>query len=456
MIRHRFLYFFGILLAGVLAFVIVYPTQLQARVNQWNSFKQSSTVFNYLPFLPHLPHIPFQLGLDIQGGIQLLYDADLSSIESGEYSSAMQGLRDVIERRVNLFGVAEPVVQTEGIGAKRRLIVELAGIKDPKEAIRLIGLTPYLDFREPKPNFDEILENNRKALETNKGELEDPYQPTQLNGRYLKKAGVDYDTLRKPVITLDFNEEGAKLFADITGRLVGKPLAIYLDGQKLQDPIVQSRIEGGRAQITGNFTTEEAARVARDLNAGALPVPISLVSQQSVGATLGASSFQTSVKAGLAGLVVVVFFMLFFYRLSGAFAALALLFYVVFMLVLFKLIPVTLTLAGIAGFVLSIGMAVDANILIFSRTREELAAKKSFQTSLEDGFKRAWPSIRDGNITALLVALILFWLGSSFVKGFAFTLSLGILLSMFSAVFVTRTFLSLFIGTKLEKYSWLW
>lgn len=456
MIRHRAIFFISIALAGFLAFALVYPAFLQERVDRWNSFKQNAKFFNYLPFLPSIPVIPFQLGLDVQGGIQLLYEADLSSIQPGEYNSAMQGLRDVIERRVNLFGVAEPVVQTEGTGSARRLIVELAGIKEPGEAIRLIGLTPYLDFREPKQNFDEILEKNRKALEAKAGNLEELYQPTKLSGRYLKKAGVDYDTLRKPVITLDFNEEGAALFAEITGRLVGKPLAIYLDGQKLQDPIVQSKIEGGRAQITGNFTTEEAARVARDLNAGALPVPITLVSQQSVGATLGAASFQTSVRAGLAGLVVVVLFMLFFYRLSGLFASFALLFYVAFMLMFFKLIPVTLTLAGIAGFVLSIGMAVDANILIFSRMREELAQKKSFQTSLEEGLKRAWPSIRDGNITALLVALILFWLGSSFVKGFAFTLSLGILLSMFSAVFVTRTFLSLFVGTRLEKYPWLW
>lgn len=445
-----------IVLVGIVAGLFNAPWIANRPIEKWNAYKRNAAWTRLIPALPKVPVIPFQLGLDVQGGIQLLYNADLSSVASGEQDSAMQGLRDVIERRVNLFGVTEPSIQTEGSGQTRRLVVELAGIQDPNEAIRLIGQTPYLEFREPREDYQTVVDHNRMALEEKKGTLEDPFQPTQLTGRYLKKAGVEFDQFQKPVISLQFNEEGASLFSELTGRLVGKPMAIYLDGQPLQAPVVQQKIEGGRAQITGSFTNEEASRVARDLNAGALPLPIALVSQQSVGAALGGESLRKSMEAGVMGLVVVVLFVIVFYRFSGVFASLALLFYVVSMLTLFKLIPVTLTLAGIAGFLLSIGIAVDANILIFSRTKEELKAGKSFAVALQEGFARAWPSIRDGNVTALLVSFVLFWFGSSFVKGFAFTLSLGILLSMFSAIFITRNFLSSFVGTRLERYHWLW
>ncbi|MBI2121281.1 MAG: protein translocase subunit SecD [Candidatus Wildermuthbacteria bacterium] len=432
------------------------PNIANKPIERWNAYKAGAAWTRYVPALPTVPVVPFQLGLDVQGGIQLLYDADLSAIISAEQDSAMQGLRDVIERRVNLFGVTEPTIRTEGNGQTRRLVVELAGIKDPNEAIRLIGQTPYLEFREPREDYQAIVVRNEMVFEQQEGTLEDPFQATQLTGRYLKKAGVEFDQFQKPVISLQFNEEGADIFAELTGRLVGRPIAIYLDGQYLQAPIVQGKIEGGRAQITGSFTYEEASRVARDLNAGALPLPIALVSQQSIGATLGGESLQKSIQAGVMGLALVMLFIIAFYRLSGLFAAISLVLYVALMLALFKLIPVTLTLAGIAGFVLSIGIAVDANILIFSRTKEELRAGKSFQVALQEGFSRAWPSIRDGNVTTLLVAFVLFWFGSSFVKGFAFTLSLGILLSMFSAIFVTRNFLALFIGTRLERLHWLW
>jgi len=406
---------------------------------------------------PHFWEVSFKLGLDLQGGTHLVYDADLSQIEEKDYNSSMDGLKDVIERRVNLFGVREPVVQKEGAGSHQRLVVELAGIIDPAQAIKEIGKTPFLEFKEPKSNFEEIIENNQKVFEAGEGEIEDPFQGTDLTGRYLDKAELDFDhTTYKPLVLLQFNEEGSRIFEDLTSEQVGKPLAIYIDGIPISSPIVQEKISGGRAQITGSFTIDEAKQLARNLNAGALPVPINLISQQTVGPTLGKVSLQKSLKAGIIGFLVVLLFLIFFYRFPGFLASLALGIYVAIVLSLFKVIPVTLTLAGIGGFILSIGMAVDANVLIFSRFREELSQGKTFSISLEEGFKRAWPSIRDGNLTTLLVAVILYFFGTSFVKGFALTLTVGILISMFSAIFITKNFLKFFEGTRLEKVKWLW
>jgi len=421
--------------------------------------------------LPLLPEIPFKLGLDLQGGSHLVYEADLSSVGKEEYSSAMQGLRDVIERRVNLFGVQEPVVQTQETQGRYRLIVELAGIVDPAEAIRQIGQTPFLEFKEQRPEEEtqKILDKQKEIEDKNFEELqqieewylglEDPYfQSTSLTGKYLKGAEVSFDqtTTYKSLVLLQFNDEGSKIFEDLTSRNIEKPLAIYIDGLPISAPVVQEVISGGRAQITGDFTIEEAKALARNLNAGALPVPIELISQQSVGPTLGKISLEKSLKAGMLGFLAIILFMTLFYRLPGILSALALGIYAALVLSLFKLIPVTLTLAGIGGFILSIGMAIDANVLIFSRMREELRGQKSFAQSVEDGFNRAWPSIRDGNLTTLLVAMILFGFGTSFIKGFALTLSLGILISMFSAIFITKNFLRCFIRTKLEKINWLW
>ena len=401
--------------------------------------------------LPHFPDIPFKLGLDLRGGTHLLYQADLSNVE--DKAQGMEGLRDVIERRVNLFGVREPVVQVQG----ERLIVELAGISEPSEAIKMIGQTPYLEFKEQKENYEEILEKNRKVAETKEGEIEDPFQATSLTGRYLQKAELGFDqTTGKPLVSLQFNDEGAKIFEELTSRNVGKQLAIYIDGLPISAPVVQEKISGGKAQISGKFTVDEAKTLARNLNAGALPVPIKLISQESIGPTLGQISLEKSLKAGTIGFLAVILFLILFYRLSGILASLVLGIYIALVLTIFKLIPVTLTLAGIGGFILSIGMAVDANVLIFSRMREELREGKSFSQSLEEGFNRAWPAIRDGNLTTLLVAVILFGFGSSFIKGFATTLSIGILISMFSAIFITKNFLNCFLGTRLERIKWLW
>jgi len=403
------------------------------------------------------PDIPFKLGLDLQGGTHLVYEANLSNVEKEEYSSAMEGLRDVIERRVNLFGVQEPVVQTQETGDHYRLIVELAGIVDPAEAIKMIGQTPFLEFKEAKENYEEILRNNQKVIDTGQGEFEEPYESTLLTGKYLKKAELGFgQTTYQSLVLLQFDSEGSKIFEDLTSKNVGKPLAIYIDGLPISAPVVQEVISGGKAQITGDFTIDEAKTLARNLNAGALPVPIELISQQSVGPILGKISLEKSLKAGLLGFLAVICFMIFFYRLPGVLASLTLGIYIVFILSLFKLIPVTLTLAGIGGFILSVGMAIDANVLIFSRMREELKEQKSLSQSIEEGFNRAWPSIRDGNLTTLIVAMILFGFGTSFIKGFALTLSFGILISMLSAIFITKNFLRCFAGTKLEKIQRLW
>jgi len=396
-----------------------------------------SEQLNFNKNLSFLPKKPFHLGLDLRGGTRLIYQADLSQIQKKDYSRVMDGLKDIIERRVNLFGVQEPLVQVQKKGENYRLIVELAGVKDVKKAIEMIGQTPYLEFREQdaKGNF----------------------KPTQLTGRYLEKAELGFDQVTyKPIVLLQFNSEGAKIFEELTKKNVGKPLAIFIDGVLISKPTVKEPITGGKAQITGDFSVEYAKKLAENLSAGALPAPITLISEQTVGPTLGQISLEKSVKAGIFGIILVMLFMILFYRLPGLVASLALFIYVLLLLALFKLIPVTLTLAGIAGFILSIGMAVDGNVLIFSRMKEELKEGKPLVIAIEEGFRRAWSSIRDGNVTTLLVALILFALGSSFIKGFALTLSLGILMSLFSAIFVTRTFLLLLAETKLGQFKRLW
>ncbi|MFC1663683.1 protein translocase subunit SecD [Patescibacteria group bacterium] len=452
---------FFIIILAIIAGVFDYPQYFNQGVDYASNFQVK---------LPKFPEVPFKLGLDLQGGTHLLYEADLSEIKSEDYDSAMQGLRDIIERRVNLFGVQEPLVQVQQNAGEYRLIIELAGIIDPAEAIEMIGQTPFLEFRVQRPEQEtqEIMEKQKEVAGKNFEEiqeienwqlaLEDPYfTSTNLTGRYLEKAELGFDDITsQSLILLQFNDEGSKIFEELTSENIGKPLAIYIDRMPISTPIVQERIAGGKAQISGKFTLEEAKELARNLNAGALPVPIQLISQQSVGPTLGAISLEKSLRAGIIGFLAVILFLILFYRFLGVLASLSLGIYIILILAIFKIIPVTLTLAGIGGFILSIGMAIDANILIFSRMKEEFQEQKSFSVSLEEGFKRAWPSIRDGNLTTLIVALILFGFGTSFVKGFALTLTLGILISMFSAMVITKNFLDLFINTKLEKIKWLW
>ena len=453
----------NIILIFLLAFFagsLVYPKYF----NQGADFLNSKLNFK----IPYFWEKPFSLGLDLQGGVHLLYQADLSNIPAGDKDDAMSGLRDVIERRVNLFGVSEPVVQVQG----EKLVVELAGVFDISDAIKMIGETPFLEFKEYKDDYETIIDKNKKIIESGSGEqFEDPFRPTALTGKYLKRADVDFNqTTGEPLVSLQFNDEGVKIFAEITKRNINKPLAIYLDGASIVDtdadgkitdndiyaPIVQEEITGGNAQISGSMDAKKAREIVRRLNSGALPVSITIISQQAVGPSLGRTSLAQSLKAWLFGFIAVILFIMFFYRLPGILASLALGIYIIFILAIFKLIAVTLTLAGIGGFILSIGMAVDANILIFSRIKEELKTGKNFKISLQEGFKRAWPSVRDGNLTTLLVALILFLLGASFIKGFALTLSIGIIISMFSAIVITKNFLRVFEGTKLANIKWLW
>ena len=389
--------------------------------------------------------VPFKLGLDLQGGVHLTYKADLSAIKPAEQNNAMEGLRDVIERRVNAFGVGEPLVQVEkSAGGDQRLIVELPGVTNVNEAIKMIGETPFLEFKTENPAADKLTEEEKK-------DSSKVFVSSDLTGRYLKKAILDFDqTTFEPIISLEFNDEGGKLFAKMTKENVGKSIAIFLDGAPISVPNVREEITGGKAQITGQFTPQEAKLLVQRLNSGALPVPVSLISQQSVGPTLGEKFLAKGIMAGIYGMILVSLFLILWYRLPGLAAVLALGLYTIIILALFKLIPVTLTAAGIAGFILSVGMAVDANILIFERMKEELKKGKNLQSAVSEGFSRAWLSIRDSNISSLITAGILFWMGTSMIKGFALTLGVGILISMFSAITVSRTFL-LAIGLKGES-----
>ena len=514
------------------------------------------------------------LGLDLQGGTQLVYAADTSQLpEEASKTTAVEGVRDVIERRVNVWGVTEPMVQTTRVGNDWRVIIELPGVEDVNEAINMIGETPLLEFKEQNPNpqpeltpeqTEEMAEYNSKAKtraeeilkmaleseadfaalareysedpgsrdkggdlgwfsrgmmvapfeeavfdELKKGEItkelvqsgfgyhiiykmderekegdisveieeggeggeieivaelevnashilirtkseqdyigpEDAWINTGLSGRQLVGARVDFDQQTGAAqVGLEFSDEGKNLFAEITKRNIGQPVAIFLDGQPISIPTVQEEISGGRAVITGKFNLKEAKLLAQRLNAGALEVPITLISQQNVGPNLGRSSVEKSFLAGIIGLILVAIFMIIFYRLPGLLAVFALAIYGLIVMALFKLIPVTLTLAGVAGFILSIGMAVDANVLIFERMREELRVGRDKLSAIDEGFRRAWPSIRDGNVSTLITCFILYYFGTSMVKGFGLTLGIGILVSMFSAIVITKTFLKL-------------
>lgn len=379
-------------------------------------------------------YLPWRLGLDLIGGTHLTYNIDLSGMESGDKDSVANGLRDVIERRVNLFGVREPQVVIAKKGDSYRLIIELAGISDPQEAIKQIGRTAFLEFRELP---DEVSVAAAAAAEFQ-------FVPTELTGRYLLKAQVITSQLGQPEISLEFNGEGSKFFEDITGRNVGKPLAIYIDNELISAPTVNDKIIGGKAVITG-VSAKEAQPLANLLNAGALPAPINLIGQYTVGATLGSEFLQKSIIAGVLGTILIIIFMIIYYRGFGFFASFALLVYIVLTLAVFKGVSITMTLSGIAGFILSIGMAVDANILIFERVKEEVKKGLSKITAVEEGFRRAWPSIRDSNVTTIISSIVLYYSTSSFVKGFALALLIGVLVSMFSAITATRTLLRVFV-----------
>lgn len=539
--------FILVLLLGLMAGVIAYPqiTWFPASVG-WIE-----------------DHFKVNLGLDLQGGIHLEYKADVSQVPSDKVGEALAAAEAVIERRVNAFGVGEPLVQQSSVGTDYYIIVELPGVKDVEQAKKTIKETPLLEFREEAgpeaeaqlatyndsnkqkadavlkralvgddfatlantnsadpgskdsggdlgfttkgkfvESFDKVLfdENFRsgsvwpelvesqygfhiikKIEEKGEGDSKEvrgahilfpkytldqfpdlQYKTTGLTGKNLKNASVSYQGqgVGAPQVSLQFDDEGTQLFADLTKRNLNKRIAILIDGTIVTAPTVQSEILNGEAVITGNYTTSEANALVKRLNEGALPVPISLESQQSIDASLGAEALRQSLFAGLMGLIAVAVFMIFYYRFLGFVSVVALVLYSAMLLAIFKLsaytpFNITLSLSGIAGFVLSIGMAVDANVLIFERTREELVYGKNIFKAIDEGFRRAWPSIRDGNYSTLITTFILIGMGTGFVKGFALILTIGVLLSMFTAVVLVRVALRFLIGHWAEKRPWI-
>jgi protein-export membrane protein SecD len=433
------------------------------------------------------PSKPFKLGLDLAGGSHLVYEADVSKIDPAEVPELMGVLREVVERRVNAFGVSEPIVQVEksSIVAEKeshRLVVELPGVTDVKEAIKQIGETPLLEFKlldEDRLAQQQTLESLNSLVENSTTseialgdvrvngetiEVQDPYVDTGLTGRYLETATLEFASgqggqmANEPLVNVKFNEEGAKLFADITRANVGRQIGIFLDGELLSSPVVNEPITGGTAVISGQFTVDEAQALSKNLSFGALPVPITLASTQTIDATLGAGVIDQIIKAGLFGFILITLFLVGWYRAPGVVATIALASYVLITLLIFMLIPVTLTAAGLAGLVLSLGMAVDANVLVFERMKEEYRSGKSSREAIADGFERAWSAIRDGNVTALLSAIILFWFGNSLIKGFALVLGIGTIISVVSAITITRTLLHILPDVKRSDsgvWSWL-
>lgn len=403
--RHPGLFLGIIIVVAIAAGFFVYPKWLGA---QWQ---------------------PWHLGLDLVGGSHLVYQIDLSNVSSTNQGSVVSGLRDVIEKRINLFGVSEPQVYTAQSGNQAQLIVDLAGVKDITDAINQIGQTPLLDFRE--------VEGTGTSTQ---------YVYTNLTGQYITGAQLQFNqNTGAPEVQISFNGTGADIFQKITAANVGKPLAIFLDNQLIEAPTVQEAISGGKALISGNFTVDSAKTLVERFNAGALPAPVTLITQQTVSPTLGANSLRNMIVAGIVGTLLVMLFMIFYYRVLGLFASFALIIYTALTLAVFKLIPITLSLSGLAGFILTIGMAVDANILIFERYKEELKRGLPKSSALEEGFRRAWPSIRDSNTSTIITAVILYYFTSSFVQGFALTLFIGVLVSLFSAITTTRLFLRTFL-----------
>ncbi len=649
---------FGLLLAFFIGVGIAYP-------EPWNkAMTAMETEFGF--HLPYLPESSYRLGLDLQGGAHLVYEADMSAIPEADRTDALSGVRDVVERRVNAFGVSEPLVQTTTNGGRYRVIIDLPGVTNVADAVRQIGETPVLTFRLPdtdvdveptaeqeaqietaqiterenalavldralneddfgaiakevsidaatkdnngyvgfvnaddeeygglverieddnlrkgvinglyegtsrmhvvnylskkvenepqvshilicyagvtgcettrtkeeaqvlaqslreeatKSNFAQLaIDNsddpgsgdqggdlgflqpgmtvepfNTTAFAMKNGQISeviesdfgyhilyretsrrvnyyelshiempwttisdifviDPWVNTELSGKHVKHASVGFDpNTGAPYVILDFNEEGATLFTELTEANVGNVIGIFLDGEAITTPTVQQVIYGGQATITGSFSIDEAKLLAQRLNAGALPVPIEIISQQTIGPALGQSSLDKSVQAGLAGFALIAVFMVAYYRLAGLLAVIALVFYAAANLAMYKLFGVTITLSGIAGFVLSLGIAVDANVLIFERLKEELRAGRDLPTAADEAFRRAWPSIRDGNLTTLIATGVLYWIGEGFIRGFALTLTIGVLMSMFSAMVVTHVLVKLIVRYKVVR-----
>ena len=378
---------------------------------------------------------PWKLGLDLVGGSHLTYKIDTSALDSSRVADTLAGLRDVIEKRVNVFGVKEPQVAISQTQGENYLIIDLAGISDVNEAIKQIGQTPFLDFR---------VVGGADASGT------PVWIPSELKGQYVQSASLSFDQqTSQPQVQLQFTSEGGDIFAKLTEQNVGKQIGIFVDNNLISAPVVNEKIPSGSAVINGQFSVDEAKKLAQNINAGALPAPITLVNQQTVGASLGVDSLQASLWAGLIGTLLIMLFMISYYHWRGFLACLALIVYIVLSLIIFKLF-VTMSLAGIAGFLLSIGMAVDANVLIFERTKEELRRGLNVTAATREGFRRAWTAIRDSNVSTIITTVILFNVASGFIRGLALTLLLGVLVSMFTAITVTRGLLTVFSKNRVE------
>lgn len=399
------------------------------------------------------------LGLDLVGGVQVLLEADLPA-DQGVTSEAMNTARQIVENRVNGLGVSEAVVTRIG---DRRVSVELPGLEDPEQAIQTLrgtGLLEFVDFSgisqteaislvglPIKTDFTTTTEQSDSPEETTTNPLLEQVWPTVLTGAELKGANVTTDQVGQYIVGIQFTSQGAEIFSEFTSQHIGDVLAITLDKVVISAPTIESQIEGGEAVITGTFTYDEANQLAIQLRYGALPVPLKVVETRTVGPSLGSDSLQKSLVAGYIGATIVLLFMVLYYRVPGILASLAIVLYAMITFALYRLIPVTLTLPGIAGFLLSTGSALDANILIFERMKEELRSGRTIQQAIDLGWRRAWTSIRDSNLATILTSIVL-WIfggqsGATIVIGFAFTLLVGVLVSLVSALFVTRTFLNL-------------
>ncbi|MFA6554767.1 MAG: protein translocase subunit SecD [Candidatus Paceibacterota bacterium] len=425
-----------------------------------------ATVIGYFVYTSNTPTSshPFRLGLDLSGGSHLVFSADVSKLDPADIKSSMSALRDDVEKRVNTFGVSEPLVQTEegaSLSSKEsayKLIVELPGVTDPDKAAAAIGATPRLEFRVATAGDIKDFQAKVSSF-TSTTTQEDAYvaifKPTGLNGTMVGRASLAFDqTTNAPQVGLTFNSDGRKLFSEITKSHVGDYVGIFLDDRLIQAPVVREEIPNGQAVISGGFDLLEAQTLIRNLNFGALPVPITLISTQTIGPSLGQAAVNGGVKAGFISFLIIALFLIIWYRLPGLVAVVALGVYTALMLMLFKLIPVTLTAAGIAGFIITIGMAVDANILIFERMKEELARGRGIWDAMHEGFARAWLSIRDSNISSIITGLILFKFGStSVITGFALVFVVGVCVSMFTAITASRIFLYAVAPSKTTRLS---
>ena len=432
----------GVLILVIISLYIILPAKIGnfsiPRINyKWGSLDLSK-------------EIELKQGLDIKGGLQVVLKAEMKDISLADRTSALESLKNVIGRRVDLFGVSESGIKTAVSGNDFRLILELPGVTDSQQALSLIGQTAQMVFALP------VYTPGKTASES--ATLTD-FRSTDLTGADLQRATVTFESQdRSPAVSLTFKDSGKIKFAKLTKDNIGKPIAILLDGYPLTMPTVQTEIIDGNAIITGQFTTDEAKALSVQLNAGALPVPVSILSQKNIPATLGADSIKKSITAGAIGLSMVIFFMIVYYGRLGFIASIGLVLYGIFTLALYKLIPVVLSLPGIAGFLLSVGMAVDSNILVFERYKEEIRAGRDWRVGLELAFGRAWDSIKDANTATVITGLILFnpleWSflnTSGSVRGFALTLILGIFISLFTGIVVTRNLLRLFFKGTTKK-----